>query len=564
MIDETTSTAIVTGYTRTYVSGSSGFDTSSLIEAAVEAKLQPAYDLLADVEENETEIAAYQEMQGCLSDLMDALDPLRNESGSTGTASVFDSRAAYLTASDGTDSTDYLAVTVDDGTEAQSLTVEVQRLATEHKVGSGGQTSCDQALGLTGSFTLGTNGGDSAEIAVDADMTLEGLVDAINNVSETSGVRASVLKVSDSEYRLILSTKETGQTVTYSSMSGDDIGFSLGIMDGAGAFANELQAGQDAVVLIDGVVIQSSTNSVDDALSGIQLDLYAAAAGTKVTVDIEPNYSDIKDAIEAFVTAYNTYRDFALTNQEVSSAGAVSESAILFGDSVLRTTNSYIYDALSQYVETGSDEAASVGSIGITFDGDNKLVIDEAALDEAIVDNTESVAQLFEFQFESSSDDLQVLRDDSVIASGTYSLDITTDVDGNITGVSVDGEDSLFTVDGTVLTGADGGPFAGLKLVYTGSNSASIDISISQGIADRLYDSLDGIANSTDGTLAEAIADLEEENDDKTAEAADITTQATAYEARLIDYYANLEAEIQEAQIMLDVVKAILGSDNDD
>ncbi|MBE0531329.1 MAG: flagellar filament capping protein FliD [Rhodospirillales bacterium] len=557
----TSSAAIVTGYTRTYVSGSSGFDSSALIEAAVNAKLQPAVTLQAKVAANETKIAAYEEMQGYLADLMDALDVLRNASGTTSTQSVFDSRAAYLTASDGSTATSYLAVTVDNGVAAQSFTVEIDQLALSHKVGSGTQSSKTEALGLSGSFTLGTEGGESTTITVDTGMSLANIATAINATTETSGVQASVLKVSDSSYMLVLSSSETGQTIELADTDG--VAQSLGIVDGTGAFANELQAAQNAIVKIDGVTIESSSNTIEDALTGVQFDLYVAKPGTSITVEVEPDYSDVKEAVEAFVTAYNAYREFALANQAVASDGTVSESAVLFGDSILRSTNATINSAFAQMIETG-DGKTSLGALGITFDKNNYLVIDDDTFDKAIVDNFDAVAKLFEFQFTASSDDLLVLRDDSALASGTYVLDIATDAEGNITSVSVDGDDSLFTVSGTVLTGAEGSAFAGLKLVYAGTDSASVTFTISQGIADLLYDSLTGIANSTSGRLATAIAAIETENTTKTEKANLIIERAYAYEERLISYYANLEAKIAAANTALAVIKAILNADDDD
>ncbi len=557
--ETTGSTAIVTGYTRTYVSGSSGLDTSALIEAAVEAKLQAAYTLEATVTENEAKIAAYQEMQGYLTSLMNALDILRNASGYDATASVFESRAAYLTASDGSDATDSLAVTVEDGVEAQSFTVEVQQLALSHKIGSDTQSSSDEALGLSGDFILGTVNGDSESISVTADMSLEDIADAINSAKGTTGVRASILQVSDDEYMLVLATTETGQTITLSDDGG--IGEALGIVNAAGDFVTELQAAQNAIVEIDGVSVESSSNTIEDALSGLQLDLYVAEPGTTITVDVEADYSDVLEAIEAFVEAYNTYREFAIANQEVDSSGTVADDALLFGDSLLRNTNSYIYSALAELIET-DDGGISLGSIGITFDENNYLVIDSDVLEEAIVEDSGAVAQLFEFQFTSSSDDLQVLRDDSALTSGSYTLDITVDGNGDVTSVSVDGDSTLFTVDGNSITGVDGGAFAGLKLVYTGE-SDSVTITISEGIGDLLYDKLDTIANTSSGALADAIAALEDTNNDLEAKVSDIAERAYDYEERLIDYYANLEAKIALAETMSDYIKAILSSDDD-
>ncbi len=556
----TSSAAIVTGYTRTYVSGSSGLDTSALIEAAVNAKLEAATTLETQVEENDTTIAAYEEMQGYLSDLMDALDTLRNASGSTSTESVFDSRAAYLTASDGTDASSFVGVAVDDGTASQSFTLEIEQLALSHKVGSGTQSSSGEALAFSGSFTLGATDGESATITVDSTMSLEDIAAAINDETGTSGVQASVLKVSDGSYMLVLSSSETGQTIELTDTDG--VAQSLGIVDGAGAFTTELQAAQNAIVTIDGVIVEASTNTIEDVLSGVDLDLYAATSGISVTVEVEPDYASVKEAIEAFVTAYNTYRDFALTNQTVGSDGTPSDSAVLFGDSILRRTNAAINDIIAELVETDAGQL-SLGAIGITFDEDNCMVIDDDALDAAIVDTFDSVTQLFEFQFTSTSDELQVLRDDSALAAGTYVLDIETDTEGNITSVSVDGDDTLFTINGTVLTGADGSAFAGLKLVYSGE-SATVSVTISDGIADLLYDSLSTIADSSNGQIAEAIAALEDENETKTAKAADITERAYAYEERLISYYANLEAKIAEAEAAMAVIEALLGSDDDE
>jgi len=562
MSDSTTtsSTAIVSGYTRTYVSGSSGLDTSALIEAAVEAKLAPAYDLQEDIEENEVTIAAYAEMQGYLSDMMDALDVLRNASGSTATDSVFDERAAYLTASDGTDPTDYIAVTVEDGTDNQTFSVEIDQLATVQKVGSTVQTSSDTALGYAGTFTLGTVDGASDTIEVTSDMSLEDIADAINDMEDTTGVRASVLQVADDQYMLVLATTETGQEISYSPDSGDDIGVALGLTDASGVFVDELQAAQNAIIQIDGVTVESSSNTIEDVLTGVTLDLYAIPdSGTSITVEVESNYSDVLDAIETFVDAYNTYREFALANQEVDSDGTIGDDATLFADSILRKANSEIYSALSTMIDE-----TSLATIGITYDDSNYLEIDSDTLEEALVNDIDTIAALFEFQFDSSSSNLRVLADDGALASGSYQLDVTTDGSGNITGVSLDGDSTLFEFDGSVITGVDGTAFEGLKMVYTGTTSESITITISDGVADLLYDALDNVANATSGMLVDAIAALEEENTAKSEKVTSITNKAYDYEEYLIDYYAALETKISLAETTLSLLEAILDSNSDD
>lgn len=559
----TSETYLVTGYTRTYVSGTSGFDMSALIEAAVQIKLQPVDKLETEISENEATIAAYEEMQTYLLTLQDAVDSLRNAPGAAGTESVFEQMEAYLSSSDGSDASAYLGVSVEAGLDPASYDVEIQQLAAAHKVGSATQSARDDALGLSGSFDLGSEGGETATITVDSDMTLDDVADAINDSTETTGVQASVLKVSDDEYMLILTASETGQGIQYSTTSGDDIGQVLGLTDAGGAFDNELHAAQSAIFSIDGVTVERSTNTIDDVIDGVTLDLYLAAAETTFTVEVEMDYSSAKSAISDFVDAYNAYRTFALAQAEIDN-GTVADTAVLFGDSILRGTNTDVYDALAQMSENDDGIVTALGNIGITFDSENFLEIDEDVLDTAILENFDDVRGLFEFGFDSSSDDLKVLRHDSEITPGTYTLDIVTDEDGNVTSVSVDGDDTLFTVDdGGVLVGAANGALAGLKLVYTGEEDASITVTLSEGIADLLYDSLETVADSLSGTIADAITTLEEENDTKEAKAAEYTEKAYDYEDYLIDYYATLEARIQQAKITLKLIEAIFSSNDD-
>ena len=143
-------------------------------------------------------------------------------------------------------------------------------------------------------------------------MTLDEVAEAINAETDESGVKASVLKVSATSYMLILSSAETGETITASSVSGDDVLVGLGLLDDEGAFADELQAAQQAIFSIDGVEVTRSSNDVDDVLDGVTLHLYQETPDdTSITVEVGTDLSTVKEAISALVDAYNAYREFA-------------------------------------------------------------------------------------------------------------------------------------------------------------------------------------------------------------------------------------------------------------
>lgn len=558
------STAASTGATVLQSTDSgTGIDYSALVEAAVAKRLAPADRIDQTITANEAKIAAYTELQGLLQDMDDALAGLRNRTASTGsTTNLFDQRTAYLSSSTSSVSADdVLSITAEDGAEAGTHTIAVQQLATRHKIGGDTQTSNSTALSLSGSFTIGVEGGTSVSIGVDGDDSLADIRDAINAQKSTSGVTASIVKVSDSSYQLILTANDTGKEITLSDSSGSVLS-GLGILDDDGAVANELVAAQDAVVVVDGVTITRSSNSIDDAIDGLTLDLYAAQPGTTITAEISTDLSSIKDAITGFVDAYNSFRDFALAQQATGSDGTKSGDATLFADSLLRQTVKSVYQALNTKVTT-SDGSLSLADLGLSFDANNALELDETTLNSMLVDDVDGVRQLLGLTMTASSSDLQLLRYTGAQSSLSFTLDITVGDGGSLTSASVGGDDSLFTVSGSRIIGNKGTAYEGITLVYTGTKSGSVDVGFTQGIADSLYTTLDALAADDDGSIATLVAQMKSTNTTLTTKSDDIKAQAEDYRTRLTAYYARLEAEAETANILLQRLQQEADSSDD-
>lgn len=538
------------------VSSVTGLDYDALAQTVVDAKSLPADRIDIQVTENEAKIQAYQEMQSLLTTLTEAADALRVPEGyGTSTDDLFEQRSAYVTGS--TDASSLLGVTVAAGTDLGTHTVEIEQLATAQKIASTGQSSSSTALGLTGSFTIAAGDGTAQTIDLTAASTLTDIATAINDSSAASGVTASVLKVSDSEYRLVLTARETGETITF----GDDeagILTSLGITNADGAVANELVAAQPAILTVDGVEVTRTGNTITDIWEGVTLDLYGAAAGTTLNVEIDTNLSAVKEGLVAFVDAYNALRDFVLTQQTTTSVndeGEATDSA-LFADNLLRQISTTLSGSLNY-----QDGSNSLSTLGITLDADNKMVIDEDTLDNALISSLDSVKSLLGFSMESSSTSLMLLRRPSTLQADDFTLDISVDETGAITSVAVDGDSSKFTINGTRITGAEGTAFAGIVFVYTGA-SASVDVKMSSGIADRIYQSAAIASDSSSGSLQSKIDELSEYNSDLKIRANDIRTKAEEYGENLRSYYARLEAKAQAARLLLQQLEAANNTDD--
>lgn len=548
LISASTSTS-----TTSSTSSSSDIDWDGLIEEAVAAKLSKADSIDLKITTNEAKAAAYQSMADLLGDMLSAAQALRAPSGSSNASvDVFNSRAAYLTANGDVDASSALAATVESGTATGSYELTVTQLAKAHKVTSAAQSANYTDLGYSGTITLGTSASGSADIEITTDMSLAEIAEAINGVSSTTGVKASVLKVSSSGYQLVLSGSATGTTI---SASGDVLE-TLGVIDGAGEFANELQAAQSAIFSVDGIEITSTTNDIEDVIDGVSLHLYQTTpTDTSITLEIGTDLSEVKDAIVALVDAYNAYRDFAYANQQLPTDDN-ADTTVLFGDSTLRNINGTVASALNTRIDSNA-----LSLLGLTFDAYNNLELDEDVLDAALLSNLDDIQSLLSFQMESSSSSLMLLQRGTTVPSD-FTMDIVTDSSGAITSVSVGGDSSLFTVSGTRIIGATGSAYAGFTFVYAGSSSKSVDVSFSTGIAELLYNVAEKATNASTGTLTKLVSELDDTNSTLEAKSDDIRERAETYRTNLTNRYASYQAAIETANSLLDYLETLLDTWN--
>lgn len=556
-------TSGTTSGTTSYSQNRNEFDTDTLVEAAYEAKLAKADSLSVSVTSNQTKIAAYTDMQTLLQTVETSLDTLRSAPGTKGKASdVFLDRTTYLTSSTSTAASGILSATVEDGTDIGTHDIEVTQVAKVERLSGGTVTSRSDDLGWSGTFSLGTTAASdglnttgtlSTDITITADMSLDDIADTINAAKSSTGVTASVVKSSDSAYMIVLSGVETDRDITLSSGSGDDVLNKLGLTDDSGDKVDPLQTAQGAVLTVDSVPITRSSNTIDDAIDGVTLNLYKAEAGNTLSLEVANDLSGISTQINAFVTAYNAFRDLVLTNQTTTSSGTASDDATLFGDSLLRSTSSTLQSILGTSID-----GASLATIGITMDSNNKLVVDDTTLENALTNSLSSVQALFSYQVTTSSGNLQLLSHGNGPTSADFDLKVSVDSStGAITSASVGGDSSLFTVSGNTIKGVSGSIYDGLSFVFTGKATQTVSVSISQGIADRMYQAVDTVADSDDGQLAGKISSLQDTNSDLETRISTIQTNAESYREFLLDKYSKIEAKLAKAQSVLDLLEAL-------
>lgn len=544
---------------------SSGIDTDTLIAALVEAKRIPALRLENRITRNEAKLAALSELRGILTSIRDAASGLRNPPGFLGARSnLFEAKEAYYSSSTTTSPASLLAVRPDATADVGTYEVVVHQLATAQKlmsdaVADRGQdlaTARNGGTAFSGSVTLGLAGGGSATIAVDGTMSLNDVRAAINAVSATTGITASVVSVSAGEHRLVLAARETGKAVTMAGAGGDDVLAVLGLSaDGGASPKNPIQTAQPARVTIDGLMVERSGNRIDDAIRGLTFELYRAEPGTTVTVEVGRALGGAKESIATLVERLNELRAFVERNSRVDESGRVDASSVLFGDTTLRSVASAVAGILSGRVDgLPADAAASLGALGITIDASNRLVVDEARLDAKLLGDLGAVRGVLEFTFTASSPDLALFSRTGRLGATQFTVDIVdADADGQPESAAI-GSVAL-TVSGNSLRGPAGTAFDGLELIWTGRGSTSIDVTATRGIAERLYTSLESILDQVDGELATAAQGLEAQNKRHRVDIERIEARAEDYRQRLIEKFAAMESALALAKAMLQQVR---------
>jgi flagellar hook-associated protein 2 len=274
-------------------------------------------------------------------------------------------------------------------------------------------TSVAQMLGLPDPPAIRTIVIDGKEITVDLQNdTLQSLLAKI----DAAGV----------DVELTSGTDGGGSTVYSLDVHGDVWGKSddadtQAVLDALGfTRANQAAEGTDARVRVDGLDVVRSSNTIDDALSGITLSLKNAEVGTTVDVTVARDLGAIKSKVEALANAFNSLVDYQATQRMTT--------APLYANSSLRGIVSSLKSQLIGDV-AGVDKNATVfsrlGAIGVEIQKDGKLEVDADKLESVLGTNFSEVEDLFRTHGSSSDASLTFVTEGAATATGSYSVEIT-------------------------------------------------------------------------------------------------------------------------------------------
>ncbi len=354
-----------------------------IVSKLVALEKQPLASLTKVASSMQTQLSVFSQVKSLMSTLSDSAAKLAKSSAWDGMLATSSNSAA-------------VSVNVSGTTSATSFGINVEQLARGQSVASSVLGAAGTLVGAgTMSIELGTwsgtgaaftSGGAAAkEVVIDADDSLSDIASKINGAN--AGVTATVLRDASGE-RLLMRSSTTGEESGFRiQVAGDPLGLGRLAFDPAtapavGMAANTAQYGQNAKATINGIEVQSKTNTFTDTIPGLSFTA-SQVTTAPVEVSVAADTEGMKKNIQDFVNAYNALND--LLSKSTAYDAESKTAGALQGDS----TSVGLQNAMRSLIASTAEGAGAftrLADIGIDIKKGGKLEVSATKLDEALKD----------------------------------------------------------------------------------------------------------------------------------------------------------------------------------
>ena len=319
----------------------SGLDISGIVKALASAEKAPKQTQI----NNQTTTATTS--LSAIGSVKSALETFRAAVAKLNTASSFSGLAS-------SSSDEAIAkIKLGDGASSGNYALEVTQLATASKISTQIYEKTSTIVNDSGeSQTLTINQGSATHsVNIAAGATLQQARDTINDQLQSKGITANIV-TDASGSRLIFSSTKMGEG-TELTLGGD-----ASMAQGVSTIAKP----QNAKYTLDGLALESASNTVTGAISGVDITLVKEG---KSNLAVTSNSDTLKTSVKSFVTAYNALMTTINTQTKVTTGadGAATGSAALTGDATMRSLVNSVRNEISHSV--GATGLRTLSQLGI-------------------------------------------------------------------------------------------------------------------------------------------------------------------------------------------------------
>ena len=528
------------------VSGlSSGLDTETIISQLMSIE-QRSVTLL------ETKQSTYQSQMDVFSSINTKLATLKSHADSLKESSTFQVKASS--------SSDEAVVTAAATSSASigTYSINVTNLASAHKVSSDTFADTTTALGFSGDIII-----NGKRIAIGASDSLNTVKSSIN--SANAGVTATILRVSSTDHRLVITSKATGteNNIDLIDSNTSNVLQSLGLLNSGVTTQNNsdpFTSDTTAVGTLRGlsetlsgtIQINGTDVSIDlsnDSLQDIATAINTAGAGTTASVTSES--VDGTTMYKIALTGTNTYTDSnniletlgfvnGVAKNELQAAG----DATLILDNNINVTRSS--NTITDLVEGMTFYLTDEGTADITVTNDSAGV--KTSINDFVTAYNDLISEIGDqFRFDEDEDTPGVLMGDFTLRLIRSNIrNITTSqvqgLSGDISflsqiGITTDESDGTLVVDETKLDTALANP-----------ESLSDVEAFFAAMGSQLSDKLNAFTDSTAGLLTSRTNSIQGTIDNLDDKIEGMEKRLAVREERLRDQFVTLEVLLSQMQ----------------
>jgi flagellar hook-associated protein 2 len=346
-----------------------GIDTKGLVQSLVDAEKAPLESAINRKKDSANlDISAYGLVKSSLQVLKGAFDGLKDLSD-VKDFSVTNGASASV------------SVTASSSASAGTHTIQVNQLANRDIWSSAGFASATTSLNGGSDITVSlTINGSTSNIVVSSP-TPTAIVTAINDADV--GVEAQLIddgSDGSSYFISLIGGMGTDNSFTATSDSGDT------------SFGTRLSTAADASLTVNGMSISRPTNSISDVISGVTLDLSAVMASSQ-TFTVQKDTAKAKSAIENLVSVYNDVNTI-LKNLDTGGETGDELGGSLSGDATFRSIVRDVKSMVTSISSTPSGDLNYFADIGVSFQRDGSLSINETKLNSVLSGSFEDFVTL--------------------------------------------------------------------------------------------------------------------------------------------------------------------------
>lgn len=370
----------------------SGLEVEKIVSQMVELEKSPLKNLQAKATSIQTQISAYGEIKSLTSSLNDIVSKMSRDSG-WNSVSITSSNTAVSGAMTGIAATGSFNISVSQLAKAQTSMIG----------GEGGVAlTKDQSMGVGGNLKLEI-GGKSFDVEIGAGDNLTKIAAKVNGSG--AGIQATVVANANGTERLMLRSKETGTphaftaTVTATPLTQNAGETEADFAARQTAAANstlakltvsQAQAAENAQARMNGVDIESASNTFTDTIPGMSFTVSAITTGDAL-LTVKSDTEAIKKNIQDFVEAYNKLNDLLSKstknvrdlNGKVDTKATEDGTGVLQGDSATVSLQNALR-TLTMGASGSTGSLKRLSDIGIQMQQGGKLTVDDTKLTKGL------------------------------------------------------------------------------------------------------------------------------------------------------------------------------------